>query len=95
MSKSNFTRRGLLKTGAGAGAVIAAPTIFTGASWAASHGFTNAPTGSSVTLGFNVPQTGPYADEGADELLAQQLAVEHLNGMGEDRKSTRLNSSHR
>ncbi|MBV1894909.1 MAG: substrate-binding protein, partial [Rhodobacteraceae bacterium] len=33
--------------------------------------------------GFNVPQTGPYADEGNDELLAQQLAVDHLNGVGD------------
>ncbi len=84
MSKSNFTRRGLLRTGAVAGAGLAMPTIFNGASWAASHGgYTNAPQGGTVTLGFNVPQTGPYADEGADELLAQQLAVEHLNGMGD------------
>jgi ABC-type branched-subunit amino acid transport system substrate-binding protein len=36
-----------------------------------------------VTLGFNVPQTGPYADEGADELRAFELAVEHLNGGGD------------
>ncbi len=36
-----------------------------------------------MTLGFNVPQTGPYADEGADELRAYQLAVEHLNGEGD------------
>jgi len=84
MSKSNFTRRGLLKTGAGTGAALAVPTIFTGAAWSAAHsGYTNAPTGSTVTLGFNVPQTGPYADEGNDELLAQQLAVEHLNGEGD------------
>ena len=84
MSKSNFTRRGLLKTGAGTGAALAMPTLFTGASWAGSHtGFTNAPGPDSVTLGFNVPQSGPYADEGADELLAQQLAVEHLNGGGD------------
>jgi len=84
MSKSNFTRRGLLKTSAGAGLALAAPTLFTGASWAASHtGFTNAPTGDSVTIGFNVPQTGPYAEEGLDELRAQELAVEHLNGEGD------------
>ena len=63
------------------GAGLAMPTIFTGASWA--QGFTNEPTGSTVTLGFNVPQTGPYADEGADELRAFQLAVEHLNGEGD------------
>jgi ABC-type branched-subunit amino acid transport system substrate-binding protein len=43
----------------------------------------NEPTGSSVTLGFNVPQTGPYADEGADELRAYKLAVKHLNGEGD------------
>ena len=34
-------------------------------------------------MGFNVPQTGAYADEGADELRAYMLAVEHLNGEGD------------
>ncbi|WP_049642501.1 substrate-binding protein [Candidatus Rhodobacter oscarellae] len=80
MSRLHLTRRGVLKTGAAAGTGLAMPTILTAASHA---GYTNAPTGSSVTLGFNVPQTGPYADEGADELLAQQLAVEHINGEGD------------
>ncbi|MDZ7709893.1 MAG: substrate-binding protein [Roseovarius sp.] len=80
MTKSNFTRRGVLKTSAGAGAGLALPMIFTASSAAA---YTNEPTGGTVTLGFNVPQTGPYADEGNDELLAQQLAVEHLNGEGD------------
>ena len=80
MSKSNLTRRGLLRNSAVAGAGLALPTIFTASSAAA---YTNEPTGGSVTLGFNVPQTGPYADEGNDELLAQQLAVEHLNGEGD------------
>ncbi|MEL6167134.1 MAG: substrate-binding protein [Pseudomonadota bacterium] len=84
MSKSNLTRRGVLKTGAVAGAGLATPTLFTGAAWSGSHaGFTNAPEGSTVTLGFNVPQSGPYADEGADELRAYELAVEHLNGEGD------------
>ena len=84
MTKSNLTRRGALKTGAAAGAALATPTIFTGAVWAGGHtGFTNAPEGDTVTLGFNVPQTGPYADEGADELRAYELAVEHLNGGGD------------
>ena len=84
MTKSNFTRRGVMKTGAAAGAALATPTIFTGAVWAGAHtGFTNAPQGDTVTLGFNVPQTGPYADEGADELRAYELAVEHLNGGGD------------
>ncbi|MGB7285741.1 MAG: substrate-binding protein [Salaquimonas sp.] len=79
MSKLIINRRGLLKTGAAVGAGLAMPTIFTGSSWA----YTNEPKGGSVTLGFNVPQTGPYADEGADELRAFQLAVEHLNGEGD------------
>jgi ABC-type branched-subunit amino acid transport system substrate-binding protein len=84
MSKTNLTRRGVIKTGAVAGAGLAVPTIFTSDVWAGSHaGFTNAPQGGSVTLGFNVPQTGPYADEGADELRAYELAVEHLNGGGD------------
>ena len=80
MSKSNFSRRGVLKTGAIAGAGLALPTYLSAASHA---GYTNAPTGSSVKFGFNVPQTGPYAEEGLDELRAQELAVEHLNGMGD------------
>jgi ABC-type branched-subunit amino acid transport system substrate-binding protein len=80
MSNSNLTRRGVIKTGAVAGAGLALPTYLN----AAGHsGFTNAPTGSTVTLGFNVPQTGAYADEGADELRAFKLAVEHLNGGGD------------
>ncbi len=84
MTKGNFTRRGALRTGAATGAGLALPTIFTGASWADAHtGFTNAPQGDTVTLGFNVPQTGPYADEGADELRAFELAVKHLNGEGD------------
>ncbi len=80
MSKSNFTRRGLLKTGTVVtGAGLALPTIFTSRASA----YTNEPTGDTVTFGFNVPQSGPYADEGADELRAFELAVEHLNGEGD------------
>lgn len=80
MSKTTLSRRWLLRTGAVAGAGVALPTIFTASS---ARAFTNEPTGGSVTLGFNVPQTGPYADEGADELRAYELAVEHLNGGGD------------
>ena len=79
MSDSKFTRRGLLRTSAVTGAGLAMPTIFTSRAYA----FTNEPTGDTVTLGFNVPQSGPYADEGADELRAFELAVEHLNGEGD------------
>jgi len=81
MSKFTVDRRGLLKGGAVLGAGLAAPTIFTSEAWAASYA--NEPTGGTVTLGFNVPQTGAYADEGADELRAYQLAVKHLNGEGD------------
>ena len=80
MSTSNFTRRGVLKTSAYLGAGVAMPTIFTASSAAA---YMNEPKGGTVTLGFNVQQSGPYADEGADELRAYELAVEHLNGGGD------------
>ena len=76
------SRRRFLKTTALAGAALSTPTFFMKNAWAAEN-FCNAPTGSTVTLGFNVPQTGPYADEGADELRAYELAVEHLNGEGD------------
>ncbi len=81
MGKLYVSRRGLLKGSAAAGVALAAPTIFTSRAWASD--FTNKPTGSTVTLGFNVPQSGVYADEGADQLRALQLAVEHLNGEGD------------
>ena len=82
MTKYRISRRALLRnTALVAGAGLAAPTIFSSKSWAA--GYTNEPKGDTVTLGFNVPQTGAYADEGADELRAYELAVEHINGEGD------------
>lgn len=81
MSKLHTSRRGLLKGSAAAGIALATPTIFTSRAWSA--GYTNEPKGDTVTLGFNVPQTGAYADEGADELRAYELAVEHINGEGD------------
>ncbi|MEM7206430.1 MAG: substrate-binding protein [Pseudomonadota bacterium] len=75
----NMSRRTVLKGAAAASATLATPFIFSKTAAA----YMNEPKGSSVTLGFNVPQTGPYADEGADELRAYQLAVEHLNGGGD------------
>ena len=79
MSKFKLTRRGLIKSGAAVGAGLAMPTLLTNSA----NAYTNEPKGGSVTLGFNVPQSGPYADEGADELRAYELAVEHLNGGGD------------
>ena len=80
MTDIKTTRRGVLKGGAVAGASLAVPTILP---TAASAAYLNEPKGATVTLGFNVPQSGPYADEGADELRAYKLAVEHLNGEGD------------
>lgn len=78
-----MNRRGLLKAGAAGGLVLATPTIISRSAWADTH-FRNDPTNSkTVTFGFNVPQTGAYADEGADELRAYRLAVKHLNGEGD------------
>ena len=70
MSNSNFSRRGVLKTGAIAGAGLAVPTYLR----ADGHtGFTNAPSnGGSVKFGSNVPQTGPYAEEGLQLCLWSQ-----------------------
>ena len=80
---AGVTRRDVLKTGAAATFAGAAPMFFVKDAWAAAHGYRNAPQGGTVTLGFNVPQTGSYADEGADELRAYKLAVKHLNGQGD------------
>ncbi|WP_319517191.1 substrate-binding protein [uncultured Martelella sp.] len=82
MSKFIINRRSLLRAGAAAGVTLAAPMHFMRGAYAQDMSC-NMPTGSTVTLGFNVPQTGPYADEGADEMKALQLAAKHLNGEGD------------
>ncbi len=75
-------RRSVLKSMGAFGAGIAAPAFFTRNAWAAD--FRNNPgAAKAVTLGFNVPQSGAYADEGNDELRAFKLAVKHLNGEGD------------
>src|SRR5690554_5862669 len=81
MTKFRTSRRNVLK-GAGAGVLaLGMPTIFTRGAWA--QDFCNNPTGSTVTFGLNLPLTGTYAEEGADELKAYELAVKHLNGEGD------------
>ena len=80
------SRREVIKSGLKGGAAVAtglaAPTFFT--RHAFGQVFRNNPgNASSVVFGFNVPQTGAYADEGADELRAYQLAVKHINGEGD------------
>ncbi len=79
---SPWTRRDVLKASAASTAIAGAPMFFSRHAYGAE--FLNNPgDGGSVTLGFNVPQSGPYAEEGGDELRAFQLAVEHLNGEGD------------
>ena len=79
---SQWSRRGVLKAGAVTGAALGAPMFFTKNAFAAD--FLNDPgSAANVTFGFNVPQTGAYADEGGDELRAYQLAVKHINGEGD------------
>ncbi len=82
MKETNISRRSVLKGTAALGLAGTAPMFFVRNASAA--GYLNDPgSASSVTLGFNVPQTGAYADEGADELRAYELAVSHLNGEGD------------
>ena len=66
------SRRNILK--ASAALAAAGPMFYIKDAWAADQVFRNAPKSSTVTLGFNVPQSGAYADEGADELRAYKLA---------------------
>ena len=89
MSKITPTlnRRGFLKASVATSMAATAPMIFMKGAYAEtlSGAFRNDPGNSkTVTLGFNVPQTGAYADEGADELRAFKLAVKHINGEGKD-----------
>ena len=65
---SELTRRGFIKVGAGAMAAASMPMFFTKDAWAANEFRNNPGNAGSVKFGFNVPQTGAYADEGADEL---------------------------
>ena len=78
-----ISRRDVLRGGLAMAGAAAAPTVFTRNAWAA-KAFRNDPSQSGkLVFGFNVPQTGAYADEGADELRAYRLAVKHINGEGD------------
>ncbi len=85
MSKNagpNWSRREILKASAATSAVAGAPMFFHRNAFGAD--FRNNPGNkATVTLGFNVPQSGAYLEEGADELRAFKLAVKHLNGEGD------------
>ncbi len=82
MTFDHLDRRRFLKTGVAVGVGLAAPMHFIRGAYADDVSC-NMPKGSTVTFGWNVPLTGAYADEGADELKAFQLAVKHLNGEGD------------
>lgn len=80
--KKGWSRRSVLKTAGGAAAASTMPMFFMKNAWA-EEAIGNYPVkGPTVKFGFNVPQTGAYADEGADELRAYKLAVDHLNNGG-------------
>jgi len=82
-NQKKWSRRDILKASVAMGAAGATPMFFMKDAWA-EKAIGNYPVkGKTVTLGFNVPQTGAYADEGADELRAYKLAVKHLNGEGD------------
>ncbi|QQR40668.1 substrate-binding protein [Devosia rhizoryzae] len=82
LSTRGPTRRRVLQTGmAGIIGTGVAPMIFTKGAWA--QEFCNNPTGDTVTIGLNLPLTGAYAEEGADEQKAYELAIAHLNGEGD------------
>ena len=36
----------------------------------------------TITVGLNVPQSGPYSDQGTDQLKAYRLAIEEINAHG-------------
>lgn len=79
------SRRSFLKASAATSLVLATPHFFIRGAWAQNEkigNFPDAVQGSTVKYGFCLPQTGAYADEGADELRAYQLAVKHINNGG-------------
>ncbi|MCS6759376.1 MAG: ABC transporter substrate-binding protein, partial [Candidatus Devosia euplotis] len=81
--KRGLSRRRVLQTGmAGIIGTGIALMILTRSAWA--QEFCNNPTGETVTFGLNLPLTGAYAEEGADEQKAYELAIQHLNGEGDD-----------
>lgn len=76
-------RRQFLKTAAATSLAMAASTHFVRGAWAQTEKLGNFPvTTPTVKFGCTVPLTGAYADEGADELKACRLAIQHLNDGG-------------
>jgi len=84
-------RRTVLKTGAASVGFSALPLL--SACSSSSDGDDSAvdtgpdtstsPNAGALKIGVTVPQSGAFADEGADQLRGIELAVQHLNGMGD------------
>ena len=85
-NKNGLSRRNFIKAGVGVAGGLALAGRFNGFGLGFAQDYPalgNFPvTGDNVVYGFNVPLTGAYADEGADELRAYELAVKHLNEGG-------------
>jgi ABC-type branched-subunit amino acid transport system substrate-binding protein len=91
-SESNVDRRTVIKGTGAAGLVGLAGCTGNGDGNGSGNGngdgeeypaIGNHPVGEdTVTYGFNVPQSGSYSQEGADELRGYNLAVQHLNDGG-------------
>ncbi|QZY00545.1 substrate-binding protein [Halobaculum rubrum] len=82
-----LSRRDVLKASGAAGA--AGLTGLAGCAGGGGGGDSEYPSlgnypveGDEVVFGFNVPQSGSYSQEGADELRGYNLAVDHLNNGG-------------
>jgi ABC-type branched-subunit amino acid transport system substrate-binding protein len=82
-NSAGWSRRDIIKAAGAFSAAGAMPLFFSRGAWAENNFRNNPGKAATVKLGFNVPQTGAYADEGADELRAFKLAVKHLNGEGD------------
>ncbi len=82
-NSNGWSRRDIMKAAGAFTAAGAMPMFFSRGAWADKTFVNNPGNSKTVKLGFNVPQTGAYADEGADELRAYKLAVKHLNGEGD------------
>lgn len=82
-NSAGWSRRDIIKAAGAFSAAGAMPMFFSRGAWAENNFVNNPGKSPSVKFGFNVPQTGAYADEGADELRAFKLAVKHLNGEGD------------
>lgn len=76
MSDTLNAKRGIISRGQFIGGTAAATTL----------AFVNPPylmaKTTEVVVGLDVPQTGPYSDQGADQLRAYHLAIDELNAKG-------------